>query len=123
MKQWALGEIAVWITWGPAMVGGTYAATTGEWSWSVAWLGAVFGLGPTAVILAKHVDKRAADAAKGVRTLPVVLGDGLSRRVTQGVIGAHFVGVLALIATGMSAWLLITFAALPQAWRAVKELP
>jgi 1,4-dihydroxy-2-naphthoate octaprenyltransferase len=122
MKQWALGEVAVWLTWGPTMVGGAYAATTGEWSWPAAWIGALFGLGPTAVILAKHVDKRAADLTKGVRTLPVVLGPSGSRRLTQAVIAAHFLATIALVAGGMSPWLLVTFLAAPQAYRAMQSL-
>ena len=122
MKQWALGELAVWLTWGPTMVGGAYAATTGAWSWHAAAIGAVYGLGPGAVILAKHVDKRAADRVKGVRTLPVVLGSARSRRLTQIVIAAHFLGTIILVATGTSPWLLITFLAAPQAYRAFTTL-
>jgi hypothetical protein len=35
---------------------------------------ALFGLGPTVVVLAKHADKRRDDAARGIRTLAVILG-------------------------------------------------
>jgi 1,4-dihydroxy-2-naphthoate octaprenyltransferase len=104
LKQWALGELTVLIVWGPLMVGGTFAALTGVWSWPVASAGLVLALGPTAVILAKHIDKRQMDAGKGVRTLPVVLGDVRARALTRAVLLLHLPALFALAAVGVLPW-------------------
>lgn len=79
LKYIGLGEPAVLAVWGPLMVGGTYLAITGEWSWQAAAVGAVYGLGPTTVLFGKHTDKLREDKKKGIHTLPVILGEKASR--------------------------------------------
>ena len=79
LKQWGLGELAVLLVWGPLMVAGTGHAATGSWDWQLAAVGLCFALGPTTVIFGKHIDKLVFDEEKGVRTLPVRLGDHRAR--------------------------------------------
>ena len=79
LKFIGLGEIAVLAVWGPLMVGGTYLAITGDWSWNVALIGAVYAIGPTTVLLGKHTDKLKEDKIKHIYTLPVILGEFLAR--------------------------------------------
>ena len=56
-KPCALGELLVYLVWGPAMVGGGYAATAGVHSPSVTWLASLpLGLGAFAMIFGKHID-------------------------------------------------------------------
>lgn len=118
LKQWGLGELAVLLVWGPLMVGGTYMASTGAWSWPVAGVGLLFGIGPTLVIFGKHIDKIGFDADKGVATLPVRLGELRARRWVGTMIVAQYLGVLALVAIGALPWpALIVLASLPVAWR------
>lgn len=83
LKYIGLGEITVVIVWGPLMVGGTYFVTSGgEWSWPVAIVGLVYALGPTSVLFGKHTDKLKEDKKKRVFTLPVILGESVSRWFT-----------------------------------------
>ncbi|MCZ2460591.1 MAG: prenyltransferase [Chitinophagales bacterium] len=99
LKYVGLGELTVIAVWGPLMVGGTYFVTTGgTWSWQVVIIGLVYALGPTSVLFGKHIDKSAEDQKKKVFTLPVILGEKLSRRVTI---------VLWLIQYALLAWLVI----------------
>jgi 1,4-dihydroxy-2-naphthoate polyprenyltransferase len=95
LKRIALGELAVFLAWGPLMVAGTYLVLTGELNWFVFWAGAVYGLGPTVVIFAKHTDKAADDKSRGVVTVPGLLGH-LARRVIVGLATLQMVGALAL---------------------------
>lgn len=74
LKRLGLGEIAVFLVWGPMMAGGTYWVVSGDWGAEIAALTAIFGLGATVVVFAKHTDKRRDDAARGIHTLPVLLG-------------------------------------------------
>jgi 1,4-dihydroxy-2-naphthoate polyprenyltransferase len=83
LKYVGLGEISVILVWGPLMIAGTsYVASGGHWDNQVAWISLVYALGPTTVLLGKHTDKLPEDKVKGVRTLPVLLGEKPSRWLT-----------------------------------------
>lgn len=107
LKYMGLGEPAVLLVWGPLMVGGSYYVCSSVWSNEAAWLGLLFGLGPTSVLFGKHIDKLELDAGKKVRTLPVLLGEKLARRTAQLIVIAQYVGAIALVALGLESWLLL----------------
>ena len=69
---------------------------------------------PTAVLFGKHIDKLDADQDKGIRTLPVILGERVSRYAVVGMLIAQFVVVGYLVATGYFGWpVLLCLAAAP----------
>ncbi len=76
------------------MIGGGYYALTRHWSWEVIGGSAPYAHGVTTVILGKHIDKISLDAKKGIRTLPVLIGEKSARMVVL----AFLVAPLALIA-------------------------
>ena len=118
LKKWGLGEPAVLLVWGPLMVGGCYYVVSGHWSWQVALVSIPYALGPTCVLFGKHIDKRAADADKGVRTLPVILGDVAARRWVRGMLAAQYLLVLLLVLTTAMPWpILLVLLALKPARR------
>jgi 1,4-dihydroxy-2-naphthoate polyprenyltransferase len=132
LKYIGLGEPAVLAVWGPLMVGGAYFITTGTWSWDAALASLPYALGATAVIFGKHIDKLQADAEKGIRTLPVLLGEERSRYAVVAMIFAQYAMVVYLISKGYFGWpMLAVFAAAPtlkqvlQVYRAPKprEMP
>ncbi len=107
LKYYGLGEPAVLLVWGPLMVGGSYYVTTAQWSWDVTWLSLLFALGPTTVLFGKHTDKLSADRDKGVRTLPVILGDALSRKVVVAMLASQYLLSIALVVNGSFHWALL----------------
>jgi len=100
LKYIGLGEPAVLLVWGPLMVGGSYFVITGQGSGDVAVASLAYALGPTAVLFAKHIDKLEADREKGIRTLPVLLGERLSRSVIPGLLVGQFAVIAYGIGTG-----------------------
>lgn len=123
LKYIGLGEPSVLLVWGPLMVGGTYYVCAGTWSDEAAWLGLLFGLGPTSVLFGKHIDKLELDAGKGVNTLPVILGSVWARRTAQAVLIAQYLGCVLLVALGVEHWaLLAVLINLPSLRRALKAL-
>jgi len=82
LKRYGLGEVAVFITWGPLMIGGAYFIVTGVFSWIVILASLPYALGTTLVIFGKHIDKIDYDRQKGIRTLPVLLGERMARYAT-----------------------------------------
>jgi 1,4-dihydroxy-2-naphthoate octaprenyltransferase len=96
------------------MVGGTYYAATGAVTPAVLWTSLPYALLVTTVLMGKHIDKLTWDEKEGVRTLPVVLGDDASRRVTTVLMAGFYVSVAVLVLTGAAAvWTLAALAALP----------
>ncbi len=114
LKSIGLGEAAVLVVWGPLMVGGGYLVVTGRWSWEAVWASLPYAFSVTAVLLGKHIDKLEADREKGVRTLPVVLGERGARLLTALLIVAAYGSVLVLVVTRtFSPALLLVLLALP----------
>ena len=114
LKYIGLGEPAVLLVWGPLMVGGGYMVITGEWSNPVAVASIAYALGPTAVLFGKHIDKLEEDKAKGIRTLPVILGEAVSRWTVVGMLVAQLGVIVYLVATGyFHPIMLVTLAAAP----------
>jgi 1,4-dihydroxy-2-naphthoate octaprenyltransferase len=67
------------------------------------------------VLFGKHTDKMQADRAKGVNTLPVLLGETRSRSAVKFMLASQYLLTLVLIAAGIVHWiLLVVFIALPR---------
>ncbi len=114
LKYIALGEIAVLIVWGPLMIGGVFYVITGFWDWNVVLASLPYALGVTGVIFGKHIDKLEMDIAKRIYTLPVLLGDRLSRWTVLGMLIAQYLLVIYLVAVQFfSPILLVVLLALP----------
>ena len=102
LKRRGLGEIGVLIVWGPLMIGGTYYVTAGDlpaWVWAAC---APYSLIVMSVLIGKHLDKYDIDKAKGIKTLPVVLGYGVSMRLNQAIMIAFYPVVGGLVVTAYS---------------------
>jgi len=115
LKYIGLGEPAVLLVWGPLMVGGTYFVVSGgHYDPSVTWISLAYAFGPTAVLFGKHTDKLEADRAKGIRTLPVLLGEPLARLVVIAMLVTQLLLTVGLVARGALGWpLLLCLLALP----------
>ncbi|MBX7080406.1 MAG: prenyltransferase [Nannocystaceae bacterium] len=120
LKYYGFGELAVVVVWGPLMVGGGYYVVTGTIHDTVLWTSLPFSLGATTVIFGKHIDKLPQDRAKRIRTLPVWLGDRLSRTAVVAMLLSQYALVLWLVASGrLGPALLAVVAAVPAARRAI----
>ena len=115
LKYYGLGEPAVLLVWGPLMVGGTYfVVSNGQYDPSVTWISLAYAIGPTAVLFGKHTDKLEADRAKGIRTLPVLLGELRARLGVVAMLIVQLLLTLGLVAGGTLGWpLLAVLFALP----------
>src|SRR5262249_15158639 len=115
LKHHGLGEPGVFVVWGPLMITGTYFVTTGE---APAWVflaSIPYALLVTTVLVGKHIDKLPVDAAKGIHTLPVIIGDAASRTLDRALMAAFYflVGVLVISGT-LGLWALLVFASVPR---------
>jgi 1,4-dihydroxy-2-naphthoate octaprenyltransferase len=97
------------------MVVGTFFVATGEipaWTWIASLPYAIL---VTTVLFGKHIDKIDADSKKGVRTLPVILGERRARLVAQLLMVAFYPIVVAAVLAGwIGPWLLLVLLGLPR---------
>jgi 1,4-dihydroxy-2-naphthoate octaprenyltransferase len=100
LKYVGLGELAVLVVWGPLMIGGGYYTITGEWNTDVVLAGLPYALGTTAIIFGKHIDKLEADRERGIRTLPVLMGEKAARYAVLGTMVLQYLLVGYLVLTG-----------------------
>ena len=109
-----LGEVAVFVFFGPVAVLGTAVTQQGGPPGPLAVVGAVgVGLLACAVLVANNLRDIPTDTVSGKRTLAVLLGDLDTRRLYVVLIGAPF--LLSALA-GLRSWpMLVALLAVPQA--------
>jgi 1,4-dihydroxy-2-naphthoate octaprenyltransferase len=115
LKHHGLGEPGVFLVWGPLMIGGTYYVTAGALpAWI--WLACLpYALNVTTVLIGKHIDKYEQDEARGIHTLPVLLGKAASLRLNRALMIAFYPIVVALVVSGkLGVGVLIVAAAIPR---------
>jgi 1,4-dihydroxy-2-naphthoate octaprenyltransferase len=123
LKSIGLGELAVFLVWGPLMVGGGHAVITGDVSSGALYASIPYGLGVMSILTGKHIDQMAFDAGKGNRTLPVLLGERAARALNRATLGLIYVVTAALIALGqLTPFAAIVALALPRGLRAVSVM-
>lgn len=75
----------------------------------------------TGVIFGKHIDKGAVDRAKGIFTLPVILGDTAARFTATLLLLSQYAVLGWLCATGkFSLWAMLAFQAYPNFLQAAR---
>ena len=125
LKYIGLGEIAVILVWGPLMIGGGYFVITGNWNWLPVLASLPYALGTTMVIFGKHIDKIDADGAKGIRTLPVLMGEKLARFFAMGMLALQYLLVFYLVISRefTPALILVIMAmdTIPNVWKVYKD--
>jgi 1,4-dihydroxy-2-naphthoate octaprenyltransferase len=121
LKHHGLGEPGVFVVWGPLMVGGTYYVTAGTipaWVWVAS---IPYAIAVTTVLIGKHVDKFEQDGARGIHTLPVILGKAFSLRLNQVLMVAFYAITAALVVSGkLGVGVLIVAAATPRLVQVLK---
>ncbi len=123
MKYWALGELSIFLIWGPIMIAGVYLVLSGHWSWIVALVGIPFGLSVASINVAKHIDKLDDDKSKGVGTFPVRVGQTFARYTTMATIIIAYAIIIYLVAIGyFSTFLLLVLFAAKRAFYAIAVL-
>jgi 1,4-dihydroxy-2-naphthoate octaprenyltransferase len=123
LKSIGLGEIAAFAVWGPLMVGGGDYAITGHISTNAFLASIPYGLGVMSILVGKHIDQADFDVAHGQRTLPVVLGNRVSRILNCAALAGMYVTVAALIVIGrLTPWTALIALALPRALRALRVM-
>lgn len=115
-----LGELAVGIFMGPAMVLGAYYVTAGQFSWQPVIASLPISLTVAAILHANNMRDMDADRAVNKRTLALMLGrQGAIVEYTVLMLGAYVILAGLVVARLMPPTVLIALLTLPEAWRLV----
>lgn len=112
-KYWGLGELAIFLIWGPIIIGSVYFVLAlgggGDISnvFKVALAGVPFGLSVASINIGKHIDKLDDDKKKGVGTFPVRVGQTVARYVDIFSIVMAYGVIIYLVATGFFSTLML----------------
>jgi 1,4-dihydroxy-2-naphthoate octaprenyltransferase len=100
LKYLGVGELSIFLVWGPVLIGGVYAVLAKGWidnAWYVALAGVPFGLSVVSINIGKHIDKMQDDKRKGVGTLPVKIGEKAARYVNIASLVLIYLVIIYLI--------------------------
>jgi 1,4-dihydroxy-2-naphthoate octaprenyltransferase len=122
-KYLALGELSVFLMWGPVIVGGTYFVQRGLLSLDAVLISVPFGLLVALVLLANNLRDIDYDRSAGIATLGTLLGQQKTRVLYQGLILLAYLAIALLIALKiLSPWGLLVFFSAPVAFRLIRTL-
>ena len=120
-KYVALGELSVFLMWGPLMVEGAYYVQRQALSAQAFWVSLPFGALVALVLLANNIREIDHDRSRHIQTLAIMLGRRRGQKAFLLLMGAAYVGILALART-LTPWVLIIFFTLPLAIRLLRQM-
>ena len=121
-KYVGLGELIVFLVWGPLQIAGGFWVITGKLEPFSFFLSLPYGITASLILFGKHLDKIDEDRAKGVRTLPVILGEERTKKVVAVLIFIPYVLVLVAVLLWKIWGLLFSFVSLPRALKVARGI-
>jgi 1,4-dihydroxy-2-naphthoate polyprenyltransferase len=119
----ALGELAVFLAMGPAMVGGSYYVLAEQLTWEAAVLSLPIGFLVAAILHANNIRDMSLDRAAGKITLANLLGRRFATVEYAILIIAAYLTIAALIVTAPRFWpVAIVVVTLPVANRLIRTV-
>ena len=123
LKYYALGEPAVFLVWGPLMVGGSYYVQRGVFAVQPVWVSVPVGILVALILFANNIRDLTSDTRARVRTIATILKKEGAVKLYRGLIFASYGITLLLIAAGqLSLWAMLTLLSLPLALRLIKQM-
>jgi 1,4-dihydroxy-2-naphthoate octaprenyltransferase len=118
-----LGELFVFVFFGIVAVVGSYYVQTEQLRWEAFALAVPVGLLSSAILVVNNIRDIDTDRRAGKHTLAVRLGRDRARLLFMAMVVLSFVAPVATIALGgLTAWLLLTLAAIPLAVPLVRTI-
>jgi 1,4-dihydroxy-2-naphthoate octaprenyltransferase len=113
-KYSALGELSVFLMWGPLMVEGAYFVQRQTLSMDAFWISLPFGVLVALVLLANNLRDRVNDESRGITTIPILLGRKNGMRLYAALIILAYLAIVLMSLFGpLTLWSLIVLLSLP----------
>jgi 1,4-dihydroxy-2-naphthoate octaprenyltransferase len=122
LKYRALGEVAVFLIWGPLMFQGAYVVQRQHLSWPALVVSVPFGVLVALVLFANNIRDAEQDGRTGIRTLGTALGRERGLTAFWVLILCAYGYTVAAVAAGLlSPWVLLVVLSVPQAVALVRS--
>jgi 1,4-dihydroxy-2-naphthoate octaprenyltransferase len=115
LKYRGLGEFLVFLIWGPMMIAGSFFVISGYIDEKVIVASFPYGISASLIVFGKHLDKLEEDSKKGVKTLPVILGERKTKILCKVLIFAMYISVILTALLTQRLGFLFSFLSLPRA--------
>jgi len=116
LKYRTLGEVSVFLAFGPLMVGGAFYAITGQFSWDPLLASTPIGLLIALVLLANNLRDKSFDAEVGISTIVTGASKSLGMIYFKALTASVYVSTIALVALRiLSPFALLSFASIKTA--------
>lgn len=122
-KYKALGEIAVFLMWGPLMVEGAYYVQAQALSLEALLISIPPGILVALVLLANNIRDITDDGRMGIKTLPIMTGARRGILVYMGLVGLAYLSVVLMSIFGpLSPWSLIVLVSVPLFFKLLRQM-
>ncbi|MDY6905717.1 MAG: 1,4-dihydroxy-2-naphthoate octaprenyltransferase [Thermodesulfobacteriota bacterium] len=122
-KYAALGELSVFLMWGPLMVEGAYFVQRQTFSWDALWISIPFGTIVALVLLANNLRDIDHDKIRHIKTIAILLGRVKGFHLYAGLIlFAYACMPLLILFDVVSPWSLLVLLSLPVAATLLKTM-
>ena len=122
LKYRTLGEVSVFLAFGPLMVGGAFYAITGKFSWDPLLASTPIGLLIALVLLANNLRDRKFDANVGISTMATGATEDQGMRYFTALTASAYISVIALILLGIfSPFALLSFLSIKTAMEIIRQ--
>ena len=122
-KYIALGEISVFLMWGPLMMAGAYFVQRQGFNMSTFWISLPFGTLVALVLLANNIRDINNDRKKGILTLAILLGHRKGLILYLLLMVFAYLGIVLMSIFGpLYWWSLIVLLSLPLAFRLLRQM-
>ena len=122
-KYHALGDILIFLMYGPAIVAGTYYALTGTFNWVTIYVSIPPGLLITGILHANNLRDIIHDRKANIKTLATVFGEGFAKGEYIFLIaGAYLTVVLLVVFNILPIWSLLVFLSAPIAMKNLNQI-
>jgi 1,4-dihydroxy-2-naphthoate polyprenyltransferase len=122
-KYKALGEIAVFLMWGPLMVEGAYFVQAGNLNFNALLISLPLGILVALVLLANNIRDIRDDAKKGIKTVPILTGKKKGIWVYIVLVAAAYTSVILMSLLGpLNPWSLIVLVSVPLFFKLLRQI-
>ena len=122
-KYVAMGELSVFLMWGPLMVEGAYYVQRQMFSLKAFWVSLPFGILVALVLLANNIRDIEHDRSRQIRTLAILLGRRFGLVAYLLLMVLAYLGILAMAFSGiLTLWVFIILVSLPLAVKLLRQM-
>ena len=120
LKYHAFGDVAVFVSFGPAMVLGAYFVQAHHFSWEPVLYSIPIGFLVDAILHSNNLRDIANDGVVKIKTVPILIGEKRAKIMYQSLVfGAYLITLLLVLFGNLTAFCLLVLPSLPLAFKVV----